>query len=800
MFDLSGDWHLQQANGAVSAPISLPGDGVSALIATGQLPDPYAGLNEYDCRWVADADWIMSRGFTHDGSPSALETSELDCVAEIWLNGQQVLAADNQFRRYRVDVSAALIAGENQIEIRFASNARVAAMRAARQPWPVPFSVDNCPIPHGNMLRKVHCDFGWDWGIALAPFGVYGNLRLVPLSVVQVRDVIVAQHHSPGEVTLDLGIILNAPADGATVSVALCGQTAQAKASGNRADITLTLENPVLWWPAGSGNAVLHDLTLQIGDQTTTRRIGLRDMALVNEKDAVGTGFKFRVNGRDIFAMGANWIPADALPSRIDPVAVRAQLQSAVDAHMNMIRIWGGGRYEFDWFYDLCDEMGIMVWQDFMFSCHLYPADPAFLAEVDAEIRDVVARINHHACIALWCGDNEVIGALTWYPEARANRDRYLVAYDRLNRTIETALKQTLPGANWWPSSPSAGVMDFSDGWHDDSSGDMHFWSVWHEGKDFDHYRSVRPRFASEFGFQAFPSLPTIRQFATADQMNVNTPVMESHQKNGNGNTRIAETMLRYFRFPAGFENFVYLSQLQQALAIKTAVEYWRCQMPHCMGTLFWQLNDVWPCVSWSSLNYGGSWKLLHYFTQRFYSPVAVHAVPKDGAVELVGVNTTAQDVAMQVSAYRADMAGAVVPLTAGQGAIPAGGTHVLATLPRADIAQGEILSWTWQGQGHAGGDIYSPVPFKKLELRDPNLAMHITDTGAYLEIQLSVQALALFVTLESDQAGRFSQNGFALFPGHPATIHFTPDADSDTDKAIGIRSRNLWASSHETQ
>ncbi|MEX0970696.1 MAG: glycoside hydrolase family 2 protein [Paracoccaceae bacterium] len=798
MRDLSGQWALQQAGGTVAAPMALPGDAVSALIAAGHLPDPYAGLNENDCRWVGESDWVASRSFTHDGSAAALEVSELDCVAEIWLNEQCVLSADNQHRRYRTDVSSAIVAGENHIEIRFASNARVAAQRAASQPWPVPYSEGNNPIPHGNMLRKVHCDFGWDWGIALAPFGLYGDVRLLPLERVALRDVLVVQHHSKGRVVLDISLLLNQPASNVACSASICGQVAQATAQNGRAELQITIENPVLWWPAGAGDAVLHALDMQVGDTTASRQIGLRDLRLITEKDASGTGFKFNINGRDIFAKGANWIPADALPSRICRDAVRAQLQSALDANMNMIRVWGGGRYERDWFYDLCDALGIMVWQDFMFACHLYPADPAFLAEVDAEVRDVVARISHHACIALWCGDNEVIGALTWYEQARQNRDRYLVAYDRLNRTIEAALRDTLPSAAWWPSSPSAGVMDFSDGWHDDTSGDMHFWSVWHEGKDFEHYRSVRPRFASEFGFQAFPSLEVIRQFASGDDMNVNTPVMESHQKNTGGNTRIAETMLRYFRYPAGFENFVYLSQLQQALAIKTAVEYWRCQMPHCMGTLFWQLNDVWPCVSWSSLNYGGSWKLLHYFAKQFYAPVAVHAVPKGDTVQLVAVNDTAADIVLDVQGSTADMAGVTSAKTQHKASIAAGQTRVMLEFPLVDIPTGAVFAFTWHGAGHAGGDVYSPVPFKRLNLQNPQLAITCTGKGDMVEIALDVAALALFVTLESPLPGRFSQNGFALFPGAPATITFTPENGDAKAAARQIISRNLWASSHE--
>ncbi|OWK23788.1 hypothetical protein AJ87_30055 [Rhizobium yanglingense] len=262
---------------------------------------------------------------------------------------------------------------------------------------------------------------------------------------------------------------------------------------------------------------------------------------------------------------------------------------------MNMIRVWGGGFYEHDWFYDLCDRLGLMVWQDFMFACNLYPSTEDFLDDVALEVDYQVKRLASHPSIALWCGDNELVGALTWFDESKRDRDRYLVSYDRLNRTIEQAMKKAAPGAIWWPSSPASGYLDFGDAWHADGSGDMHYWSVWHENKSFDNYRSVRPRFCSEFGFQSYTSLPVIKTYADKRDLNIASPVMELHQKNAGGNERIAGTMFRYFRFPKDFPNFVYLSQIQQGLAIKTAVEYWRSLKPHCMGTIYWQLNDTWP-------------------------------------------------------------------------------------------------------------------------------------------------------------------------------------------------------------
>ncbi len=769
MMDLSGDWTLGDGEREVS--FALPGDAITALHGAGVIPDPYFGRNEYDCRWVAARDWIARRTFSHDGSPADLVIAELDCVAEVRLNGVTVLCAANAFRTWRVDVTPHLKSGENQIEIHFRASPEAAAKAQAAQPFFVPWHTGNSAIPHGNMLRKQQCDYGWDWNIALAPFGVYGRLALEP-QVARIGDIIVDQRHAGGIVSVSLTV----HALGHDVTATLCDVTAKAPVVAGIAHLELIISNPGLWWPAGLGPQPLHELAVTSGEATATRRIGLRDLKLVSEPDAAGRSFAFTCNGHPTFARGANWIPADALAGRITPDATRALLQSAVDANMNMIRVWGGGRYEPDWFYDICDELGLMVWQDFMFSCHLYPSTPDFLRDVAAEVRENVARIHHHACLALWCGDNELIGALTWFPESKADRDRYLVSYDRLNRTIEDALKTTVPGANWWPSSPSPGPLSFGDAWHDDSSGDMHFWSVWHEGRDFDHYRDVKPRFCSEFGFQSYPSMQVIHQFADPQDHNIAAPVMESHQKNAGGNARIAETMFRYFRFPVDFPNFVYLSQVQQGLAIKTAVTAWRALKPHCMGALIWQLNDAWPVCSWSSLDHGGNWKLLHHMARHFFAPVTVVAVPDGDGITLRGVNDTRDAVPLTLTISALNMAGNLRQLTSYKAIVPTDAATGLANIPRADLNKGEVLHWAWNG-AHTGEDIMPLGPWKAHDLNSPQVAMLPARQADVWTILLTAQTLAPFTAIEADLRGRFSDNAFALIPGRPRTITFAPDA-----------------------
>ncbi len=778
MLNLAGSWSLSDEGESHAVVMSIPGDGISALHDAGAIPDPYWGRNEYDLRWICDRDWVARRRFSVDRTDLVLVASMLDTLVEVAVNGVTVLSSDNMFLSHRVDLSGVLRRGENDIALTFRNVVKEARRRQDAYRYFLPFSANNCPIPNGNMIRKPACDFGWDWNIALASFGVYGDLYLEPLRAQRIASVVVAQSHQPGRATVQVTVNTEGEAEGAEVTVSLCGVFATARVKRDCATVILPIQNPELWWPAGQGAQPLHTLTVRLGEQTETRRIGLRSCELMTTPEpGGGLGFKFRVNGRDIFAKGANWIPADALAGRITRDTVRDLFQSAVDANMNMLRVWGGGRYEPDWFYDLADEMGLMIWQDFMFSCHIYPADDAFLAKVAVEVRQNALRIHHHASLALWCGDNELIGALTWFPETRANRDQYLVGYDRLNRTIETTLKATIPGAVWWPSSPSPGPMDFGDTWHDDRKGDMHFWSVWHEGRDFDHYRDVAPRFCSEFGFQSYPSLDVIRRFADPKDFNIAAPVMESHQKNAGGNARIAETMFRYFRFPVDFENFVYLSQVQQGLAIKTAVTHWRSLKPHCMGTLIWQLNDTWPVCSWASIDHGGGWRLLHHMAKAFYQPVLVSAVPTPAGIELRAVNDTAGPVDLTVHVVAVNMAGASRPISDASLTVGPDRAQVAATIAASCLRPGEILAYGWADAtgAHRSGDHFAPRPYKSYDLLPPRLRQTVTPGASGFDITVSSETLALFVALEADQPGRFSINGFTLFPGQPVTVSFTP-------------------------
>jgi beta-mannosidase len=787
VIDLAGHWQLKSLDGKHKAEMRVPGDVHSALIAAQIIPHPYVGRNEALVQWVAQSDWSIMREFTIAETKGAyFDITYLDTVATVLVNGKIVLEAENCFRRYRPDVSQVLHKGKNTIEIKFHSSTRAGVEKQAKQPFYIPYS-KNCPIPDGNMLRKPACDFGWDWNLAIAPLGLYGDIKLRYAAVSRLEHVTAHQvHHKDGSVTLQVAAELHTAWGGGVTEITT---RFDGKAYSHQIEVgpgktiaheSFEIKKPKLWWPAGQGAQHLYDLEVICGESHIKRRIGIRKIELISEPDAAGSRFAFRVNGHEIFCRGANWIPADALPSQATPERTRRLLQAAAGANMNMIRVWGGGLYEQDHFYETCDELGLLVWQDFMFACNLYPSTDEFLAEVREEVDYQVRRLGHHACIALWCGDNELIGALNWFEESRNNRDRYLVNYDRLNRCIEQAALAADANINWWPSSPSPGILSFGDAWHDDSSGDMHFWSVWHEGEDFEHYRDVKPRFCSEFGFQSFPSMGVMKQFAAPEDMNISSPVMDSHQKNTGGNARIAETMFRYFRFPMKFEDFVYVSQIQHGLAMRTAVEYWRTLKPHCMGALYWQLNDTWPVASWSGLDHGGGWKALHYMARRFFAPVAAFAVPsKNGkSISIMAVNDQLKSTKVEVLCEAVKPDGTRVKLKSVNKSVPPDRAIELMRLKTADLADA-ILHINCNGeQNH-----FALQPYKSYAFEDSKIA--VKQKGN--ELTISAAKPAYYVSFEADVAGHFSDSAFDLLPGEPKTIHFTPD-DKTTKPNFTIR------------
>jgi len=801
--DLAGAWSVRQADGDKAAvAMQVPGDVHSALLAAGLIPDPYFGRNEMEVQWVGKKDWVVERTFDVPDSllskrSVCLRLEHVDTFCEISINGKKVGETGNRFRRYDFEVKPFLKQGENTITALFRSAELISEARAAEIPYPIPM-VDNGLVKHINLIRKPACHGGWDWGIALMMTGFAGKTQLIGTDLARIDYVYCDQKHAAGRCDVTVTADVTSPEGGESVLSVTLGEAkasvpVKLAAGSNRISAKVVVEQPRLWWPNGAGKQELYDLAVSVGEDTLTRRLGLRTVEVVNKPDAgdtssrPGMSMTFRVNGVDIYCKGANWIPCDAMTLRQTPERYRDLLGSAQAANMNMVRLWGGGQFEDDVFYNTCDELGLLVWHDFMFSCALYPSDKAFVGEVKAELAHQLRRLRDHACIAVWVGDNECIGALTWFEPSRKNRDLYLVSYDRLNRALTETVETYDPSRMFWPSSPCAGPGDFSDAWHDDNRGDMHYWTVWHENKNFSAFYNVKPRFCSEFGFQSLSSLDVAKTFVAPSQMNPTAPDFEYHQKNVGGNARIMETMARYFRFPEGFESVLYLSQVQQALAIKTGVEAWRHLQPRCMGTLFWQLNDNWPVASWSSIEYGGKWKHLHYQAKRFYAPLAVMMVPADGGtnIEFWAVNdygAPAQaEAAVEVWGFDGKKV-ETVPLT---GEIAPRSALLLGKLPASRFGSEKelkerflevVLTAKVDGQTAKHRNEWYFDFFKSCELGDAVVDAIPAERNGTWTVTLTTDKPAFFVWANvSGIRGEFNDNSFALFPGRPVTLTFTP-------------------------
>lgn len=807
-------------------PISIPGDIASALLKADLIQDPYYGRNELDCLWIGRTDWIISTSFQANLSDSAeLIFDVIDTVSEIRLNGKIIGTSRNMFRNSVSDIAGALLSGENFLEVIIFSPENFTDAAAAKLSYPVP---QNVQLPwqwkNRNLLRKVACHGGWDWGITLMTGGIYtapvllqnfqGRVERVHTNQKQISGTsdwnleIITEYNSRGEQDIELIYEIDGEKSKLTFSV---------QPGVNTLVHSLPVRKAVLWWPAGFGKQTLYKLTVSTTEEQITKNIGFRDVQVIIKDDEVGRSMTFMVNGRSIFAKGANWIPVDALPSKQTGDVYRRLLEDAVEANMNMIRLWGGGQYEYDCFYDICDELGLMVWHDMMFSCSLYPSDEDFLEEADKEIRYQVKRLKDHACIVLWCGNNEDLGALTWFPESRENRDRYVVDYDRLNEgTVGQAVRELDPGRVWWPSSPSAGYGDYSDCWHDDTKGDMHYWSVWHENLPFESYYDVVPRFCSEFGFQSFPGLKTVESFTPASQLNITSPVMRHHQKNNSGNTIILSTMARYFQIPKNFENYLYLSQVQQAHAMRTAVEFWRAQRPVCMGALYWQLNDNWPVASWSSIEYNGTWKLLHYEVKRFFSPVWLSLYIKNDCLNVVGINDTQNDVAGELTIKLLNFQGDELD-SFGLDNTVCGGDSVQVFLQKplkdlsADtsysfdtdftLANGNVpdivqdgladrfiyAEWNMTVEGESPKSVQTSLLLCKARDCDLKKAeISVTQGISYNAIVLETNVPVFYVQAETNIEGRFDDAGFTLIPGQKKILLFlTSNGNSIPDNFV---------------
>lgn len=616
-------WEFRQAGTREWLPAQVPGCVHTDLLRNRKIPDPFYGANEQPLQWIEEADWEYRCLFSSsqiNAGKLALVAEGLDTVAAVYLNGHLLGRTENMFLRHSWPVDKYLKEDANELRICFESPMKyIRRVRQAHRPFDHQDWVGGC-----TRIRKQQSSFGWDWGPRLATSGIWKEIYLESEEDRQIGDFRIIQHLSGRKARLHVRFA-NPIAEEVQTTLSLRGNVV-AESTG---DNPLTISEAELWWPNGHGDHPLYDLEISLSKSgrkiaQAKKRIGLRSIQLRQESDKTGRSFEFVVNGRRIFAKGANWIPAHAFVAGMTRAHYEPLLRSAVDANMNMLRVWGGGIYEHDSFYDLCDEAGLLVWQDFMFACSLYPGDTRFLNSVREEATQQVRRLRHHACLALWCGNNE-IEILPQNLSLMKSRPRYRRAYDAVfKRILPSVVRIENPETAYHRSSPLGSQTDGVPPTSAKQWGDAHNWDVFHSKNPLNTYERSNHRFVSEFGMQALVTPEVAQTFCDERDFNIASPAMENHQKHPAGNNVILEYVLRRYRFPGDYASLAYLSQLNQAEAMRVAIEHFRRCAPHTMGALYWQFNDCWPAASWSGLEFGGRWRALQYELRRLFAPVVL--------------------------------------------------------------------------------------------------------------------------------------------------------------------------------
>jgi beta-mannosidase len=796
------DWH----------PAQVPGVVQTDLLQNKLIPDPFYKDNEFRLQWIGLADWEYRTTFQVDSTTMARQHLDLvfeglDTFADVYLNDQKILQANNMFRTWRIPVKARLKSGPNELRIVFHSAVGTMLPYAKSLPYILPaistiMGGNEEDIPTAPYTRKAPYQYGWDWGPRFVTEGIWKPVRLEAWDALRIANFHIQQQAVSKDVARLEAQLEIESSQATSVSIAIAHnaltgpQTSDATQTYflepgiNHVSIPVRIASPQLWYPVGYGpqNRYGFYASVRMGKETAAQaqiKTGLRSVELRRQTDEWGKSMEFVINGIVVYGKGADMIPFDSFPSRVTDADRRRILQAARDAHMNMVREWGGGHYEADNFYDICDELGILVWQEFMFGGDMVPGDVAFQENVRQEAIDQIERLRDHPSIVIWCGNNEV--ETGWYhwgdrqafkethtPEVR---DRvwqdYMVMFDDI---LKSAVAQYGSPVPYWPSSPSANFEEPPD---NDHNGDMHYWQVWHAQAPKEDYLKQKPRFMTEYGFQSFPDMRTIRTFATPEDFDIRSTVMQAHQKNKGGNERILTYMLREYRQPKDFASYVYLSQVQQAEIIKIGAENFRRQKPRTMGGLYWQLNDCWPVASWASIDYLGHWKALQYYARRFYDDVLISPYIHDDKVDLYVVSDKLQPLNGTIHTRLMDFSGKVLNEQTKEIQIPAQSSASYMTLNNSDLAaKGDpkrtflITDLSVGGQRVSSNVVFFAVTHDLDLPVAPKIETSIAKSGNDYSVTLKSPQLARNVYLSfGDVDFEASDNYFDLLPNEPLTV-----------------------------
>jgi beta-mannosidase len=835
----SSDQHAKDPAATQWRAATVPGTVHTDLLALDAIADPYKGMAENQLQWIGLADWEYQRSFdvpadALDDARSELVFEGLDTFADVYVNGEKLLSADNFHRTWRVPVQGKLKAAGNTLRVVLSSPIRRVLPHVLAIPhkfagnYPSPWGDEPKDAMTGNFVRKPGYHYGWDWGPRYVTAGIWKSVRLESWDAARIADVQLRQDKvSQAEAQLTARIALDVATPGHYAvrlwqtapdgTRARVGDASFEATAGERMlALPLRIANPQRWFPVGYGAQPLYRYDTEVlRDDTVvaqaSERTGLRSVELRRDKDGKGQGFAFVINGIPVFAKGANAIPFDMFPPRTSDATIRRVLEDAVAANMNMIRVWGGGHYERDAFYDIADELGLMVWQDFMFGGGMQPAyDPAFRANVVAEARDQLRRLRDHPSIVLWCGNNEEEIAWKYWGHKKelteadpAFADKVWKGWVQLfGHDLRDVVHAEGGGIDYWPSSPSND--DLAGEANRGHSGDMHYWSVWVEKKPVEEYLNVDPRFMSEFGLQGWPGMRTVRDYAGDAPLAIDSPAVVAHQKflAGKGNERIGEYIaMQYgrsqFDGAQGFADFVYLSQVMQAEGMELAMLHHRARRPWTMGTLYWQLNDVWPGASWAGIDWHGRWKALHYHARRAFAPVAVSALRRDGRTTVSLLSDRMQATQGELRLRVFDLDGkllrdtrktvALAPLAATDVATLSDAELLGAADPASTVAVYDLLV---QGEPASRDVVYFNAA-KDITWPDPQLQTKLRRDGDRYRLELTARRFTRAAWIDfGGHDARLQDNALTLVPGETRSIAVQSDASlGQLRKALSVRS-----------
>ena len=791
-------WTLNQSGKKKTYNATVPGTVHTDLMKNGVIPDPFFGDNEEKVKWIENETWEYQTTFVLTAGELAFKIIDLrfeglDTYADVLLNGKNILSANNMFRIWDIPVKSHLKPGKNHLKIVFRPAKSEGSKIAASLPY---------KMPEGERIfaRKAQYHYGWDWGPKLLTAGIWQDVTLRFRNDAVITHVSYVQEELTDQLArLAFKCTLDVPNDGDySISINDKDHNIQLKTGKNTISLPYDIQNPKKWWTNGLGNPHLYPFKISLKKSqksidTRSMNIGLRTIELVQEKDKAGTSFYIKLNGIPVFMKGANYIPPHSfLPSAGDNI-YKELIKNTVEGNMNMLRVWGGGVYADDVFYDECDKHGILVWQDFMFACAMYPGDTEFLNNVRQEVIDNVRRLENHACIALWCGNNEVDEAWhNWGWQKQFNyseKDSAKIWHDYqklFHELIPNTLTEMLPSHKniYWPSSPSIG-------WGRKESmtqGDSHYWGVWWGMQPFDVYKEKTGRFMSEYGFQGMPPVSSFRKFIPINQLNLNSPSVKSHQKHPTGYQTIQTYMERDYKISTKFEDYIYVSQILQAEGMKVAIEAHRRSMPNCMGSLYWQLNDCWPVTSWSSVDYYGMWKAFHYQAKRSFEPLLLSFNKENKLINLYMVNDLLNASTGTLNIQLIDFNGNTLWSDTRNVNVKTNTSEVIYSTAEDVFLKFDSTQTVLVADFIASGQTVQSASYlfakpKNLNLYKPAIKVKNVSRDA---IEISSDKFVKDLYLISDSV-HFSDNFFDLLPGRIKKVKLSQQASDITFKSVNV-------------